>query len=469
MKPKTMELGKLSAQALARMVHVASDIALVVGKDGVVQDVSVCKSELAALDSQSWIGKPWSQTASPESRTKINAMLGTAQAGDEIRWRHVNHPCARGADMAVQYVALSMGADGRVLVLGRDMEGLAVLQRRLIETQQTIERDYLRLRRVEAKFRTLFEASGEAVLVVDGSNYRVLDANPNAQAFVAESGKKLVGRDFYECFDAACREDVRSLTRVAHATGRIEKCRARMAGALVDCTLCVSVFRQEGGPQFMVRLLDADTAASRIAGTSQPLMFAEALEQSLDGFVLTDRFGHVQSANAEFLSMLGATALSQVYGQALENWLVRGGVDWGVLLTNLRSQAVVKEFATELRGLAGHPMAVEISALSLRSEETYYAFYIKDVVRRRAQETPATSGMAGSVAELSHLVGRMSMKEIVSETIDMIEKMCLQSALELTHNNRAAAAEMLGLSRQSLYVKLRRFDMVGDHEIHSVN
>jgi DNA-binding protein Fis len=31
--------------------------------------------------------------------------------------------------------------------------------------------------------------------------------------------------------------------------------------------------------------------------------------------------------------------------------------------------------------------------------------------------------------------------------------------LELTGDNRASAAEMLGLSRQSLYVKLRRFGM----------
>jgi transcriptional regulator PpsR len=162
--------------------------------------------------------------------------------------------------------------------------------------------------------------------------------------------------------------------------------------------------------------------------------------------------------------MLGAAGLSQLYGQPLENWLARGGVDWGVLLTHLRSQSVVKDFATELRAVAGTPMAVEISAQALSGDETYYAFYTKDVVRRRAQETPATSGMASSVAELSRLVGRMPMKDIVGETIDMIEKMCIQSALELTGNNRASAAEMLGLSRQSLYVKLRRFGMVSDAE-----
>jgi len=43
----------------------------------------------------------------------------------------------------------------------------------------------------------------------------------------------------------------------------------------------------------------------------------------------------------------------------------------------------------------------------------------------------------------------------------LIEDLCIQAALELTGDNRAAAAEMLGLSRQSLYVKLKRFG-VGD-------
>ena len=49
------------------------------------------------------------------------------------------------------------------------------------------------------------------------------------------------------------------------------------------------------------------------------------------------------------------------------------------------------------------------------------------------------------------------MQEIVSETADLIEKLCIEAALRLTRDNRASAAEMLGLSRQSLYVKLRRY------------
>ena len=40
-----------------------------------------------------------------------------------------------------------------------------------------------------------------------------------------------------------------------------------------------------------------------------------------------------------------------------------------------------------------------------------------------------------------------------------IERLCIEAALELSSDNRASAAELLGLSRQSLYVKLRRYGL----------
>jgi len=36
---------------------------------------------------------------------------------------------------------------------------------------------------------------------------------------------------------------------------------------------------------------------------------------------------------------------------------------------------------------------------------------------------------------------------------------CIEAALQITGDNRATAAEMLGLSRQSLYAKLRRYGL----------
>ncbi|MBB1076804.1 transcriptional regulator PpsR [Rhodoferax sp. 4810] len=464
-----MKLGNLTEEAFTRLVRAAFDIAFVLDKDGVIEDVSVRKAELLTLGCQSWVGRTWVSTVTTESRIKVQEMLATQDDSEDIRWRQVNHAVDKGADLPMQYAVLRLGDDGRFLALGRDMEAIAVLQRRLIETQQSIERDYLRLRHIETKYRILFETGSEAVLLVDGLSFRVLDANSSAQVFVKDSNKKLVGRDITDCFEPAYRDEIQSLLRMAHATGRLEMCRARFVGASGDCTVSASVFRQESGPHFLVRLLPHGMVARPTSAADQELLFSEALEHSPDGFVLTDRAGVIKSANAEMMTMLGATALSQLHGQPLENWLVRGGVDWGVLLTNLRAQTVVKDFATELRVMAGSTIAVEISALTLNTDQAYYAFYIRDVERARVKETPVVGGMVSSVAELSKLVGRMPMRDIVGETVDMIEKMCIQSALELTRNNRASAAEMLGLSRQSLYVKLRRFEMVSDMEVSSIH
>ena len=466
-----MKLGNLTEDAFARLVRAAFDIALLLDNDGVIEDVFARKADVLALDCQTWVGRTWLSTVTSESRVKVQEMLVASQGADEdLRWRQVNHAMSKGSDLPVQYAVLKLDDQGRFLALGRDMESIAALQRRLIETQQSIERDYLRLRHIETKYRILFETGNEAVLLVDGLSFRVLDANSSAQVFVKDNHKKLVGRDVTECFEPAYRDEIQSLLRMAHATGRIEMCRARFVGASGDCTVSASVFRQESGPHFLVRLLPHGIVARPTSAADQQLLFSEALEHSPDGFVSTDRAGVIKSANAELMTMLGVTALSQLYGQPLENWLVRGGVDWGVLLTNLRSQTVVKDFATELRVMAGSTIAVEISALTLNTDQAYYAFYIRDVERTRVKETPvAGASMVSSVAELSKLVGRMPMRDIVGETVDMIEKMCIQSALELTRNNRASAAEMLGLSRQSLYVKLRRFEMMSDMEVSSIH
>ena len=45
----------------------------------------------------------------------------------------------------------------------------------------------------------------------------------------------------------------------------------------------------------------------------------------------------------------------------------------------------------------------------------------------------------------------------MQDTTSAVERHYIDAALELTGGNRTAAAELLGLSRQSLYAKLNRY------------
>ena len=457
-----MKLPPLDSAGFAQLLSGVSDLSLVLNAAGVVEDVSAGRDTLVALGCQGWVGKPWADTVTPESRIKVEEMLRDANAGTTARWRHINHPTAAGKDVPLQYIVLALGGGKRVAV-ARDLEGIAELQRRLVETQQSMERDYLRLRHIEARYRVLFDTSTEAVLLVDAGSQRVLEANASAQTLLRDGTRRLVGRDIRECFDTTSQTEIQSLLRMALATGRIEMCAAQLPGLGSAWTVSAMVFRQEGGPQYLLRLVSRDAVAEH-PGNEWSLPLAEAMERFPDGWLLTDTQGVIKSVNDEGMALLGLTASSQAVGQPIERWLQRGGVDWGVIHTNLRQQLPVRNFATEVRTQSGLTLPVEISAVSLGRPEPLYAFFLRDIERRHPGASPVAQSLNGTLADISQMVGRRPIKDIVGEAVDTIERMCIQSALELTHDNRASAAEMLGLSRQSLYVKLRRFGMIADNE-----
>ena len=139
-------------------------------------------------------------------------------------------------------------------------------------------------------------------------------------------------------------------------------------------------------------------------------------------------------------------------------------MDLNVLIANLHQRNNIRLFATTFRDEYGAVTEVEISAVSVvHGEQTYLGFCIRNVGRRLASAASAVvaarRASPRSVEQLTELIGRVSLKDLVREATDMIERLCIEAALEMTNDNRASAAELLGLSRQSLYVKLRRYGL----------
>jgi len=459
-----MNFTDLEAITFSKLLGMVSDVSLVISQQGVIEDVSTGQDTMVALGCQSWLGKRWIDTVTTESKKKIEDLLVVKSENQNLLWRHVNHPMPAGGEAAIQYVTVPLKSN-RFLAVGRNLERLAELQRRLVETQQSMERDFLRLRHIEARYRVLFETSPEAVLMVDANSYRLIEANAGAQSLFKDAGKRMVGRDFRECFEAGSQGEVQSLLRTALATGRIEMCSATLLGSSLPLTVSTTVFRQEGGAQFLVRLTKREPSVASQLTTDASLVLSEALEHFPDGWLLTDTSGTVKSVNEEGMALLGLTSASQVVGQSLEGWLIRGAVDWGVINTSLKQQKPVRNFATEVRTLSGMTLPVEISGVYLAKPEPLFVIFVRDINRRSQSSSVPSQTLPNPFADLSQLVGRRPIKDIVGDTVDTIERMCIEAALELTHNNRASAAEMLGLSRQSLYVKLRRFGISSENDL----
>ncbi len=453
--------GSVGPAAAASLVSAAADVALVLDGAGVIRDVSVSNEEDAPDGYRKWVGRPWVDTVTVESRAKVAELLSDATKKRARRWRQLNHTSTRGADVPVLYSAVPLDQDGGVVAIGRDLRSIATLQQQLVEAQQSMERDYLRLRHLETRYRLLFRLASEAVLIVDAQTQRVLEANPAAARLVGESGKRLIGRVFGECFTVRTRPGVVAMLGRVPAAGRSEEVEAKLAGGQGTLTVSASLFRQDGSTLFLVRLLP-DTGAAGASANPERSMLLTALESIPDGFVVTDLDGRILSANSAFLEMTQLTSQEQLRGQSLGRWLGRTGIDLSVLVANLRQQGSVRLFATTLRGQYDAVAQVEISATCVAHDEhPCLGLVVRDVGRRLQQGPDMRRELPRSVSDLTKLVGRVPLKDIVGETTDLIEKMCIEAALELTRDNRASAAEMLGLSRQSLYVKLRRFG-IGD-------
>ena len=235
---------------------------------------------------------------------------------------------------------------------------------------------------------------------------------------------------------------------------------ARTAHGGREVVVRASVFRQDNETLFLMRVAAAQesTPASSMPDVKTKLL--KAVESAPDGFVVTDNGGEIITANAAFLEMAQLATEDQARGRPLDRWVGESGLDVDVLMANLRQRGSVKFFATALRGENGGSAQVEISAVSVRNGgQPSFGFAIRNVGPRLHVETAAARKLPRSVEQLTELIGRVALKDLVREATEVIERLCIEAALELTGDNRASAAEMLGLSRQSLYVKLRRYGM----------
>jgi transcriptional regulator PpsR len=443
----------LPAGVAASLLAAVGDVTFILTSDGTILDVAVSQGDLANHGFADWVGESWIGTMTEEFRPKAIEMLQGAGAASPPRWRQVSH-LAAGGDVPVRYMVMALGDSDRLIAIGRDMRAAAATQQRLLQTQQSLERDYIRLRQTETRYRLLFDMASEPVLIVDGQTRRIREANPAAHRLLDASEGTLIGKLASAVVDAEQRDDFVAYLGAVEAADDLEPIVLRLSNRQSDAKVSARLFRQSRTPLLIVRIepTAAGVAEHRLYDT-----LSDVLERMPDAFVLVDRELNVLTANAAFVELAEMPSSDRVVGMRLGSWLGRPGIDLELIVGQLREHGSVRNVATIMRGAAGGEEEIEISGvIAAMDGKDCYGFTIRNVARRLRDVPVATRDVPRSVDQLAELVGRMSLKEIVRESTDMIERLCIEAALVYTSDNRASAAEILGLSRQSLYSKLHR-------------
>ncbi len=337
-----------------------------------------------------------------------------------------------------------------------DLRSETSLKQQLVNAQRTLEQDYWNNRRLEARYRRMMEMMSEGFLVIDDLSGRVLEANSTAPSD-AVGEDALVGRVFPVGLENSGSRAVTELQRESRSvTGMVTGEVTTSAGDIL--AIGVVCLRQGNETRLLVCIAPVSSNAAEIG------MSNDAFDHSPDGILVTNETGVVITANAAYLNLAGIHEESQAAGRRADRWLGRSNVDLNVMLGNVGTDSPLQLFSTVLRTETGMLIDVELSAVQAPvNDQIVILMFIRDISRRIDNRQTTDVHLPRSIEQITGRVGRVPLKQLVRESTDVIEALCVEAALKLTKDNRAAAAELLGLSRQSLYTKLKRFD-IGDSE-----
>jgi transcriptional regulator PpsR len=447
---------------VTKIISRISDIALVLSCDGKVLGVMTNPSFRGQYDLTTWEGQPLADQMTIESVPKLARRLAEFdKLGDKLQPLEVNHKASDTyAEFPMRYSFHRIGSDGSLLLLGSDLRSTAEMQQQLVAAQIALEQDYEAQRDNNLKFRVLMSTMDEAFVYVSARSGKILEANPAALALLEPVRSDLSGLLLADTVSTTAASGDLITQLITNATQKESSALSAMATVLNKAISVQPKLFRTSGEQMLLCKLTASVAEPAHKDDIRANLLA-MFENGVDAIVVVGADGAILSTNDAFLRLADIAHAPAVRGKSLADFLNRGTIDLNVILDNAKRSGVMRLYATKIKSDLGADRAIEISTTRLRAGGVaVYALIIRDASRADAIRSTNVQGNDVDMESVIEYIGNQSLKDIVAKTTDVVEKMCIETAVKMTSNNRLAAAEMLGLSRQSLYVKLHKYGLV---------
>jgi transcriptional regulator PpsR len=444
---------------MAALPTVQPDITLLLDMEGVIREATLSPA-MSGESVDGWLGRPWVEIAGDMGGDKVKRMVDDARASGISAFRQINQRFPSGLEIPMEFTTVLLGGRAGMLAIGKNLQAVAELQSRLIAAQQTMERDYWKLREIETRYRLVFDASNEAVVIVSAANLRIIEANRaaiEALNSMRRRNEDLAGRELLHDVAAEDREAVREMLARVRERGKALSILVHLGADAKPWMLRGSLIAAEPGHIFLLQFTAATTPATVEHGEHSTV--EDLIDHLPDGFVALDEAGIIRHANQAFLDLVQVGSKGSAIGESLGRWLWQPGADLNALLANIQRHKTVRLFTTTVRGELGTDTEIEISASHGEgSEQNHIGVLLRNVARRlpSSGEGDLLRTALGSVSEQ---IGKSSLRKLVKNTVSIVEQHYVKEALELAGGNRTATAELLGLSRQSLYAKLNRYGL----------
>ncbi len=423
------------------------DITLTLDSNGVIRN-AVPSDALADEGIDAWRGRSWTETISPEINPQIRKMIEDMRLNGASSCFQVKQRLPSGRELPFEYTAVSLGKELGFIAIGKNLQAISDLQARLQQAQQERERDHWRFREIETRYKMLFDASTEPAVVVRVTNLRIVEANAAATKRLG----LLPGPEFHPDMPTRDRKSFDAMLAKVREQGRAPGIALRLSPSDGLWSLRASLMTTDAGAFYLFQM-------TPMGGAQVPLealdhLSGDSIIQRLpDGFVIVDREGVVQRANHTFLDLVQIGAENAVLGEKIERWLSHPGAGVGLILNLVQQHGGVRLLTTVIYGDLGSNTQVEISAVGDKPDQpAYFGLLLRDVTTRLSDGRSLASPGVVDVYEEG-----FSLEQLVSASTEAIERKTIVAVLDLCKGNITNAAKRLGLSRQSLHSKLKKY------------
>jgi len=443
-------LSGCAAELAEAFVSLSSDIALVIDAQGIVRSVAQNLNSPIATQAGDWVGRPWAETVSADTRRKIDLMLDDLKSTGMARRREINLVGESECGVPVAFSALRLGEQGPVLAVGKDLRAVSAVQQRFLDAQKELERGYWRARQAESRYRLLFQVATDAVLTVDAISLRVIEGN-HAAANLLGAGLPLAGRPATELFERRSRGALHELLLNAGSSGKPAEVHVRMPKTQAQAAVAATPFRTSDGLRLLLRVRFA--AGADPGGADLNKTLALLVDNTRDGVVVTDSSGRILLANPAFLTLLDGLGEAEARGQPIGDWVGRIDADVATLLAGAHQHGIAHLVRSSLRRRSGLPIDVDITATLLaEGEQECFGF----TIRPCALKAPLPAAWLQAMAELDAAVGQRSLRDLLASSQRLTEQRFVAEAMLRAQGDVHAAAQLLGIGIDELAQCLER-------------
>jgi transcriptional regulator PpsR len=422
------------------------DITLAVDGEGLIRTALSAEEPL-----EQWCGLRWTDTVSPDAAERVAKVVESARQEGESSCFTVNQRLPSGRELTLEYTTVKLGKRAGFIAIGKSVQAVSDLKSRLALVQREREQDYWKLREIETRYRALLDASSEAVALVRVGNLRIVEANAAATKFLGF----VPGAEFLLDLTDYDRKSLDALLETARMKGRAPSIVLHLLGNGA-WSLRASTLTSEAGVFYlfqMAPLTEAETAGRTPDRDGASLALETFVQRLPEGFAILDRDGVVRLANHTFLDLVQAGVESAVIGKNAKLWFTRPGTGVRVILDLVEQHGTVRSLRTTLEGELGMSSEVEVSAVGDQDDRPrYFALIVRDVVSH-AKPRDDTSALASLIGSFSGT----TLGTAVRTSVEAVERQRLSDALAQSRGKRTAAAKTLGISRQSLHAKLKKY------------